>query len=254
MAECELRSLWRGVNAVDYVPKVRACLETPGSDIWFEESVEKEVLELINSEREAKGLAALALRSELVAPTRIHSFDMAQEAFFAHEGPDGRVASQRVSALDRTLVFSEIRENIATIGGDFNYYDTARILHRTLMDSDGHRANILAPNVTHVGLGVARQEKGAWITQVFVRAEGELEAPLQTSVSVSEPPEIQAELIDWDVNGFALRDEDGLEYNFGDPISDFRKDFSLVVLGERVVNKRRRSIIKLFGPSTTPVP
>ena len=178
IAECQLRSVWRGANVASYLPHAHACLENPGADIWFDSAVEEEMLGRINEERTNAGLPPLELRTELIAPARLHSFDMAQEDFFDHEGPDGRVAGHRISALDRTLIFSEVRENIARLGGDLDYTSTGWLLHRSLITSEGHRENILSPNVTHVAIGVSRRAKGAWVTQIFVRVEGALDLSL----------------------------------------------------------------------------
>lgn len=253
-AKCDLRSAWRGANVVDYVPKARACLESPGADIWFEASVEAEIFERVNEERQSRGLTPLRLRPELLDTARIHSFDMAQEGFFAHEGEDGRGTAKRVGALDRTLVFSEVRENIARFGGDLNYNDIGHLLHQGLMDSPGHRENILAPNVTHIAIGVARREKGAWVTQVFVRVEGTLDEPLSTAFSNGEAPLIGAQLKDWELGGIGFRDPAGNEIALGDRVEDFRHDLSLFVLGRKRLDERRIASIKLNGPDISPVP
>jgi hypothetical protein len=56
-------------------------------------------------------------------------------------------------------------------------------LHENLMNSPGHRANILHPKATHVAFGVVRTRGGAWVTQVFLRLSGTLPeaAPLRLS-------------------------------------------------------------------------
>ena len=88
ISECELRSVWRGSSVQHYVPKAIACLENPRSGVWFDAAVELKVLDLINQERAERGLPTLQWRDELLAAARIHSFDMAQEGFFDHQGPD----------------------------------------------------------------------------------------------------------------------------------------------------------------------
>lgn len=253
LGECDLRSIWRGQNAVDYIPKARACLDAPRSGIWFDIEAEAKLLTLVNEERESRGLNLVELRPALLEPARIHSFDMAQESFFDHEGEDGRVASGRVAALDRTLIYSEIRENIARIGGDLDYRDTAQIFHNILMDSEGHRRNILAENLTHVAIGIGRTEKGAWVTQVFVRQEGELAQPLQESFSSEEPLTADATLDAWDVRAYAVRDREGAEYELGQRVEEAREDLRLVVVGGRYIDERRSTIIKMIGPDVTPL-
>lgn len=43
-----------------------------------------------------------------------------------------------------------------------------RRMHRAYMNSDGHRANILNPRATHMGIGVARQDGKVWTVERFV--------------------------------------------------------------------------------------
>ena len=248
VSECELRSEWRGSALIHYVPKVKDCLDTPRSEIWFDGAVEARVLELINQARVRQELPPLQLRPGLLAPARIHSFDMAQEGFFDHKGPDGRKVSDRTHALDRTLIQSEIRENIAFVGGDVNYDNIAQILHDQLMGSDGHRANILAPNVTHVGIGLARKKKGAWITQVFVRQQGQFaeDVPLTLPLDPASLPEVS--LREWEFAGIEFSGRSGDPLTASSPTGAFLGDAMVFVTGSKTVDEFRKSIIKLRGP------
>lgn len=247
-AECGLRSEWRGENVQHYVPKVQDCLQNPRGEIRFDASVEAEVFDLINAERAKRGLSALVWRDELLAPARIHSFDMAQEGFFDHGGTDGRRVSDRTGALDRTLIQSEIRENIASIGGDLSYENVAGFMHTILMDSDGHRANILAPSVTHIAIGLARKEKGAWITQVFVRQEGEFASDVPLSVKLGGEPLPSAILNDWAFESIIIRDQNGIDLADLDTEVAAADNAGVFVRGSKKIDELRRSIIELRGP------
>ena len=56
-------------------------------------------------------------------------------------------------------------ENIAYAGGG-----NADSIHRMWMASPGHRANILNPQFTHVGIGATTDSRGQlWMAQVFIR-------------------------------------------------------------------------------------
>lgn len=243
VAECQLRSAWRGDSVTTYVPSAQSCLDNPRSEIWFDEDVEAAVFDLINAERRAAGLTPLKLRRGLIAPARIHSFDMAQEGFFDHNGLDGRNVEGRVGALDRRLVRSEMRENIASIGGDINYQSTAKLLHGQLMRSEGHKANILAPNITHMAIGLARKPKGAWITQIFVRQEGEfaVDVPLSGSLNLIDVSHVH--LDDWEVAEIRAKPQSEEA-----PLTVSQDDISIEVIGTKLINETQRGIIQLGGP------
>ncbi len=250
-AECDARSVWRGTNTLYYTPKVETCLTAPPEGLWFDPEAEADIFARVNEARQAAGLPALQLRAELLTAARIHSLDMAQEDFIAHEGPDKRFAGARVAALDRTLIHSEVRENIALLGGDLDYSDTAYLLHAILMNSEGHKENILAPNVTHMAIGLVRKEKGAWVTQVFVRVEGELTAPLPYTPQAEAVTTDTVALTDWTFAEAFWIDADDKEYNYTAIDPAFRGDLQLLVTATKRVDERRRALIKLRGPSVS---
>ena len=251
---CDFRSAWRGEQVVGYVPNVHLCLEAPHSEVWFDEAVERDIFERVNAARKEAGVPPLQYRAALLMPARIHSLDMAHEDFFDHQGPDGREVKARVAALDRHLVFSEIRENIAAIGGDIKFNMAGKILHTQLFNSDGHRQNMLAPNLTHMAIGLARTDRGAWVTQVFVREEGELIAPLPLRLDTSVQAVPQADLKAWKASGISLRNVEGREqaYELFEPY--LLEDLDLVVLGVKELDGQILSGIKLFGPSVSVEP
>lgn len=249
-AACEYRPEWRGTDIATYVPDAEACLAELKDGFWFDEDVEKEVFDRVNAAREDAGLHPLKLRPSLLRPARLHSFDMGQDFFFAHEGPDGRSVGDRVAALDRTLIHSEIRENIAKISGDLNWSETGQILHNILYNSQGHRENMLAPRLTHMAIGIVRAEKGAWITQVFARVEGDFKDPVPPSILRDAPALPSVKLTDWQYSR-TLLERDGEEYELLplDPASV--GDGSLRVVGTQTVSELSYKTIKLAGPSVT---
>ena len=247
--ECDAQSASRGASVQHYVPQVRACLEARDQGVWFDGVVESEIFDRVNAERLAAGLPALSYRPELLAAARIHSFDMAREGFFAHRGADGRSPFQRVAALDRTLVQSETRENLASVSGELAHMQVSAVLHNLLMDSPGHKANILAPNLTHMAIGLARTGNGAWVTQVFVRQDGTLTAPLKIAHRAGDPLALDANLSGRELAGAVFQGPRGREYTSfagGDVPSG---DLQLLVIGERRIDDFTRQSIKLNGPS-----
>jgi uncharacterized protein YkwD len=192
---CDLALKTRPAGVAPYAETARACLGAPPGEFEFDATLEAEFLCLVNEERAAVGLAPLALRRELAAPARFHSLDMAVNGFFGHEGPDGRGPDDRMSALDRRSFSDFSAENVATVsktGGTLGAKFALNRLHENLMESPGHRANILNAKATHAAFGVVRTKNGVWVTQLFLRLSGTLsaDAPLR----MGETPELRAPL------------------------------------------------------------
>lgn len=121
---------------------------------------EQRMLDLVNLERARVGLAALQVDPTLVALARLKSEDMVARGYFGHMSP---TYGSPFAMMDRAGVkYRYAGENLAGA-------PTVDIAHRALMNSPGHRANILSPNFTHVGIGIARGGPyGYMYTQMFV--------------------------------------------------------------------------------------
>ncbi len=189
---CEIGVAGRPAGVAAYVEHISPCLRTPPEGIDFDAGLEAEFLALINAERRAAGLAPVEIRAELRDAARFQSLDMAANGFFGHEGPDGRSASDRIAALDRTALTDFSAENVATVSqssGRLSGDVALQRLHQNLMNSAGHRANILSPKASHVALGVARTRGGVWVTQLFMNVSGTLPeaAPLRMSAKTRLP-------------------------------------------------------------------
>jgi len=127
--------------------------------------VELQLLQLTNRERfSAEVNPDLTSDSALSEIARSHSFAMRDQGFFGHEGPDGRTLRQRLDVAG--VPYSRAAENIAQVT---NSTDPAVFAHELLMDSERHRANILDPRFSYVGIGVSRSGDTFWITQIFIR-------------------------------------------------------------------------------------
>lgn len=125
--------------------------------------LERHMLDLINAERAALGLQPLRLEQRLNVSAELHSDWMLDSDIFSHSGrvlPGGSGAS---SATDRMRAagfdFSgswRSGENLAvqSARGAEGYFDDVRDLHVSLMNSPGHRANILTPEFEVIGIGI----------------------------------------------------------------------------------------------------
>ena len=107
--------------------------------------LEIQMLELVNKERAKEGLPALKADPELSRVARAHSRDMFARGYFAHENPDGKSPFDRMRAAHVT--FRNAGENLALA-------QTLEIAHVNLMNSPGHRANIMNPAFGRLGIGV----------------------------------------------------------------------------------------------------
>jgi uncharacterized protein YkwD len=137
---------------------------SPGEALTASE-VELQLLQLANLERSSEEVnPRLGSDSALSEIARSHSFAMRDQGFFGHEGPEGRTLRQRLDAAG--VQYSRAAENIAQVT---NSTDPAAFAHELLMDSERHRANILDPRFSHVGIGVSRSGDTFWITQIFVK-------------------------------------------------------------------------------------
>jgi uncharacterized protein YkwD len=113
------------------------------------------LIQLINVERTARGLQPVAWDGELTQIARLHAADMSAAHKMSHNSSsDGADFGTRLART--TYRARGAAENVA-----FNS-DVLKA-HRALMDSPGHRRNILDPNLTAIGPAVAREVGGNWI-------------------------------------------------------------------------------------------
>lgn len=130
---------------------------TPSAGLTAEETA---MLNLLNQERMNNGLAALQVDARLVALARQKSQDMLVNNYFGHTSPSYGSPFQMMRAAG--ISYHTAGENLA---GASN----AATAHSALMNSSGHRANILNPAYTHVGIGaVSGSRFGMLFTQMFL--------------------------------------------------------------------------------------
>ncbi len=117
------------------------------------------VLRLVNQEREKNGLKALVLSHTLNGIANEKAFDMKEKKYFSHDSP---TYGSPFEMLQRFGVkYSHAGENIA------KGQASAEQVMDDWMHSSGHRANILNPNYTELGVGYA-EEGRIWV-QLFIK-------------------------------------------------------------------------------------
>jgi len=138
---------------------------------------EQYLLELINAERAKVGAQPLAFDGDLNEATEGHSQWMIGTDTFSHTGSGGSSAGQRMTAAGYAFTGSWAwGENIAwaTTRSPTGFQDEVLLLHTNLMNSSGHRANILNDTYREVGLGFEVGDYGgresAFLTEDFARS------------------------------------------------------------------------------------
>lgn len=142
---------------------------------------EQYLLELINAERAKAGVQPLAFDNDLSEAAEGHDKWMLATDIFSHTGSGGSSPTTRMKAAGYVLNGSwATGENIAwaTTRAPTGYVDEVKLLHTNLMNSSGHRANILNANFREVGLafevGDYKGRSSAFVTEDFAKAGTDL--------------------------------------------------------------------------------
>ena len=121
-------------------------------------SFEREVVRLVNEERAKNGLKPLSENWELSRVARYKSQDMVDNRYFSHTSPTYGTPFQMIRAFG--LTYRTAGENIAY------GQRTPQTVVNAWMNSSGHRANILNPSYTQIGVGYVAN--GHYWTQMFI--------------------------------------------------------------------------------------
>lgn len=122
---------------------------------------EQEMVKLVNEERTKLGIAPLQVDTELAKVARVKAQDMVNNKYFSHTSPTYGSPFDMMKKFG--IRYSAAGENIAKNGSVLK-------AHVSLMNSDGHRKNILSTNYSHIGIGIVRDQNGyVTICQMFIR-------------------------------------------------------------------------------------
>ncbi|MDW8480795.1 MAG: CAP domain-containing protein [Meiothermus sp.] len=133
--------------------------------VWAQSALELEVLRRTNQVRTERGLRPLQWDARAYEAALGHARDMLRRNFFAHQNPDGLGVAERMRAAGVLEIM--VGENLAGFEG----YPDAEIPQRALegwMNSPGHRANLLKPEFTHLGVALVREGRRVMVVQKFV--------------------------------------------------------------------------------------
>ena len=137
---------------------------------------EETLMAAINAERTRLGLSTLTFDPLLAVTARTHCQEMCRLDYFEHESPTTTQRTPMDRYLSSLRTWGEGEPHTALVGENIFFcsvtnaaYNVA-YAHQSLMASPGHRANILNPEFTKVGVGLYRDAQGRfWVTEMFLR-------------------------------------------------------------------------------------
>ena len=122
---------------------------------------QKEVVRLVNVERQKQGLGKLSLNAKLSNVATLKSQDMINKNYFDHTSPTYGSPFDMMKQFN--ISYKTAGENIA------KGQKTPAEVVKAWMNSQGHRENILNKNYTEIGIGVAKDANGTlYWTQMFI--------------------------------------------------------------------------------------
>ncbi|MPN14484.1 hypothetical protein SDC9_161811 [bioreactor metagenome] len=118
------------------------------------------MVDLINAERAKVGASPLTISAKVTEVARAKSQDMIDKGYFSHTSPTYGSPFQMLKAFG--VSYRAAGENIAM-------NRSMESAHTALMNSEGHRKNILSTSYTSIGVGIVTDANGyLYITQMFI--------------------------------------------------------------------------------------
>jgi Uncharacterized protein with SCP/PR1 domains len=127
--------------------------------ISIQAMAENKIFELMNEKRTEAGLKPLVIDNELVQIARYKSNHMIQYNYFDHTTPEGNNWTSWLKAIN--YEYTTTGENIA-----YNNYEPVELFNQW-WNSPGHKANMMNPSYTKVGIGVISGNDKYMGTQTF---------------------------------------------------------------------------------------
>lgn len=134
-------------------------LDVESYHLSIDEKSEREMFVMVNEERKKAGVGQLTWAPTIVPVARAHAKDMWERKYFSHVSPEGKDVGDRLAA--QNIKYQLAGENLALA-------PTLQTAHTGLMNSEGHRANILEKRFKKIGIGVIDNGYyGKMFVQVF---------------------------------------------------------------------------------------
>ncbi len=153
-------TLWVRQRSVfrERVPSDRLDFAATDAKLSAARTLERRMLELVNSERTTRGLDLLVWCERCAVVGRSHSKDMYRHGYFSHVDSNGDDPFDRMRAA---------RIAYAAAGENLSIAPAVKEAHEGLMSSPDHRENILRALFDEVGIGCYEGPYGLMCTQVF---------------------------------------------------------------------------------------
>src|SRR5947209_3231873 len=119
-----------------------------------------QLFNLVNHERETHGLPKFQWDDHLAQSAATHNRLVTERQELSHQFPGEPPLGERVGATGAR--FNAAGENLA-------YAPTVEEVHKGLMNSPPHRANILDPKFNAVGISIVKQGDELYVVQNFAR-------------------------------------------------------------------------------------
>lgn len=146
----------------------QATTTPPTQQELITQEIETGIHQKINAERAKAGLPALSLNAELSSLARAHSADMLSNNYFAHDNASGCSSSCRLT--NAGFLWNMSGENIYVMSGYAIAVDrVVEMAIESWMGSAGHRENILNPDFTEEGIGIAYEGTRLYATEDFAQ-------------------------------------------------------------------------------------
>lgn len=137
----------------------RVSLSAPAAELKVDAEAEGQMFALVNKARSENGVSPLTWTPQITVVAEAYAKDMWVRHYFSHYSPEGKDVGDRLTASGIGYTFAG--ENLALA-------PTVSTAFTGLMNSPGHRANILEPRFKKVGIGaVDNGYYGIMFVQVF---------------------------------------------------------------------------------------
>jgi hypothetical protein len=143
------------------------CPLIAAQDITSTTDMERQIFEWTNQERAKVNAPPLVWNNRLMLAARLHSDEMARHKELSHQIKGEPAFTERMS--EQGARFSAAAENVG-------FGDDAETLHSGWIHSPPHRANLLNPVYTDMGIGIIRAGNRLWATEDFSTSVGRLSA------------------------------------------------------------------------------
>lgn len=123
-----------------------------------------QMLAIVNADRQAAGLSPLTFNFHEAAVAKQHSRDMASHHYFSHTGQTGSSPFDRLHAAG--ITYHVAGENLGMDRGT-DWTAMMQAIEVAMMHSPEHRANLLRPSFSRVGIGITYSGGVLYVTEDF---------------------------------------------------------------------------------------